>query len=227
MMDRDGNDPIELEQDLQNLEIINRWFGGRPAVISMLRQFVEALHLREVTVIDLCTGYGDHPRAMTEWASQQSPPIPIRIMAVDKQWDTLVSARRATPADRPIFFVQADARHLPFRDAAADISLCSLALHHFSEDDAALILTEARRVAARGVGCMDLMRGRLAYAAVWLLTAMILRARMTRHDARVSVLRAFSKDEFQDIANRAGWQKVWYNKLPWFRQSMLYLKDEA
>lgn len=223
-MDRDGNDPAELERDLRNLETINRWFGGRSAVLGILATFVRDLNLRQVLVIDICTGYGDHPRAMVAWARRRK--LSTTVIAVDRQWDTLTSARKATPTDAPIHFVLADARHLPFREAAADLSMCSLALHHFAEDDAAQVLEEARRVAARGVGCMDLRRGRLAYAAVWLLTAVILRDPMTRHDARISVLRAFSRDEFQDLALRAGWERIWYSRLPWFRQRMLYLKDK-
>ncbi len=105
-------------------------------------------------------------------------------MAVDMQFQTLQIARRATPPGEKMFFVQADARQLPFRNQGADLVFCSLALHHFAEKDALTVLQEMARVGRLGTACVDLVRSRFAAFCIWLLTTFIIRDPMVRHDAR-------------------------------------------
>ena len=84
---------------------------------------------------------------------------------------------------------------MPGEPGAYDFVFCSLALHHFSEDDAVRVLRRCRELARAGVMVADLERGWLAAAGVWLMTAVLYREPMTKYDARVSVRRAFSYDE--------------------------------
>ena len=73
-----------------------------------------------------------------------------------------------------------------------DIALCSLALHHFSDDDAVRVLRRCRELSKRFVLVSDLRRGFLLRSGVYILTALIFREPMTRFDARLSAQRAFS-----------------------------------
>jgi ubiquinone/menaquinone biosynthesis C-methylase UbiE len=170
------------------------------------------------TVVDLAAGYADQDRNLAERSHRNGAPW--RLIAVDFQRPTLRLARAATPTDLPVWFVQADARRLPFRPGSVDYAFSSLALHHFSDDDAVGVLAEMRRVARRGAVCIDLVRGRLATFCIWLLTALIFRDPMTRVDARTSVRRAFTHDELLDFARRAGWGAVVQTKFFWFQQSV-------
>ena len=75
--------------------------------------------------------------------------------------------------------------------------LCSLALHHFTEEDAVRLLRALPRTySADMFWSSDLRRGLFATVGVYLLTAMIFRDPMTRYDGRVSAARAFSFREF-------------------------------
>ncbi len=69
---------------------------------------------------------------------------------------------------------------------------------------------------------IDLVRGRLAYAATWLLTQVWMTDEATRHDGRLSVRRAFTGAEFRALAERAGWRGARWDKLPWFRQMISF-----
>jgi hypothetical protein len=66
----------------------------------------------------------------------------------------------------------------------------------------------------------DLRRGFLLRAGVYLLTALIFRELMTRHDARLSVMRAFSFSEMRDLAVRAGWENFQRGKFRFARQAI-------
>jgi 2-polyprenyl-3-methyl-5-hydroxy-6-metoxy-1,4-benzoquinol methylase len=105
-------------------------------------------------------------------------------------------------------------------NAPYDIVLNSLALHHFSEEDAIRLLRRCRELSRRFVLVSDLRRGFLATAGVYLLTALIFREPMTRYDARLSAKRAFSFTELDDLARRAGWQDFGHKKFRFARQAV-------
>jgi hypothetical protein len=60
------------------------------------------------------------------------------------------------------------------------------------------------RVARLGVVLNDLVRGRRVLLGAWLLTRTITRNRFTRHDAPMSVRRAYSIDEMTALLAAAG-----------------------
>ena len=217
IMDMPGQDEADLRVDLQNLERLNRTFGGRAAVEKMFRLLVDKT--RKILLVDLAAGYGDQGRNLIARARHRQ--CDVTVLAVDLQLQTLKIAREATPIGHKMYFVQADARQLPFRSRGADVVFCSLALHHFAEQDAVRVLGEMRRVCRLGAACVDLVRGRLAAFCIWLLTTFVMRNEMTRHDARLSVRRAFTHGELHSMAEQAGWANLRQIKFFWFQQAVL------
>jgi ubiquinone/menaquinone biosynthesis C-methylase UbiE len=205
LMDLPNQDENALRSDLEHLARLNRTFGGRKAVETIFHKLADKT--RKLVLIDLASGYGDHGRHLIGLA--QSRRHDVTIVAVDFQFQTLQIARQATPPSKKMFFVQADARQLPFRNKAADLAFCSLALHHFAEKDALTVLREMARV------------GRHAAFCIWLLTTFIIRDPMVRHDARLSVRRAFTNAEMKSLAHRAGWPNLKQIKFFWFQQAVL------
>jgi ubiquinone/menaquinone biosynthesis C-methylase UbiE len=217
LMDLPNQDEKALRSDLENLGRLNRTFGGRKAVEIIFHKLADKT--RKLVLIDLASGYGDHGRNLLGLAKSRRHDVTI--VAVDFQFQTLQIAREATPSSKKMFFVQADARQLPFRNKSADLAFCSLALHHFAEKDALTVLQEMARVGRHGTACIDLVRGRLAAFCVWLLTTFIIRDPMVRHDARLSIRRAFTNDEMKSLAHRAGWPNLKQVKFFWFQQAVL------
>ena len=217
LMDLPNLDENALRSDLKHLERLNRTFGGRKAVETVFHKLADKT--RSLVLIDLASGYGDHGRNLLGIAKERQHDVTI--VAVDFQFQTLQIAREATPAGKKMFFVQADARQLPFRNNAADLAFCSLALHHFAEKDALTVLQEMARVGRLGTACVDLVRSRLAAFCIWLLTTFIIRDPMVRHDARLSVRRAFTDAEMKSLAHKAGWPNLKQIKFFWFQQAVL------
>jgi ubiquinone/menaquinone biosynthesis C-methylase UbiE len=217
LMDLPNLDETALRSDLQNLERLNRTFGGRKAVETVFHRLADKS--RKLVLIDLAAGYGDHGRNLLGLAKARQHDVTV--VAVDFQFQTLQIAREATPASKKMFFVQADARQLPFRKHAADLAFCSLALHHFAEKDALTVMQEMARVGRFGTACIDLVRSRLAAICIWFLTTFLIRDPMVRHDARLSVRRAFTNEEMKALAHRAGWPNLKQIKFFWFQQAIL------
>jgi hypothetical protein len=77
--------------------------------------------------------------------------------------------------------------------------MCSQLLHHFDWPDAASVLRELNRVAARSVIVSDLRRSWIAAAGFWIVANVLRFDRVTRHDGVVSVLRGFTAAELRDV----------------------------
>jgi len=143
----------------------------------------------------------------------------VEIDAVDRQSATLEIARKLSTGYSEIFYREADILGW-YPVAPYDIVLCTLALHHFSNEDAVRLLCRCRKLSQKFVLVSDLRRGFLLKAGVYLLTALIFREPMTRYDARLSAERAFSFSEMRALAARAGWQNFGHKKFRFARQAI-------
>ncbi|HEY5894288.1 MAG TPA: methyltransferase domain-containing protein [Chthoniobacterales bacterium] len=205
----------ELETDLGNLQKLNRFFGAYRLIAWYLQRHLKPG--KTYRLLDLCTGSGDIPRFIIQWARRRN--ILVHIDAVDFLEPTLAIARARSKAFAEISFIRADAR-LFSADNPYDGVLCSLALHHFSETDAVVILQNMRRLARDFVLVADLERSRLTMLGVWFITATVFRQPMTVYDARLSARRAFSFKEFRQLAKIAGWQKIQHRRFLFGRQAI-------
>ena len=171
----------------------------------------------QMRVVDLATGSGDIPRLLVDYARRIGAQIEID--AVDRQPATLEIARSLS-GDYPEISYQA-ANILEWDCAQLyDIALCSLVLHHFSDQDAVKLLGRCRELSKKSVLVSDLRRGLLLRAGVYLLTGLIFREPMTRFDARLSAQRAFSFGEMRELAIQAGWKNFGRKKFRFARQAI-------
>lgn len=203
---------------------VNRFLGGTRAVLRPLRSLLRELPPASspVRILDIATGSADIPRAIIQEA-RRGRMLPadrrLEIVASDNHAKVQNLARRLTPIQQypEITIVEADALRLPFPDNAFDIALCSLALHHLSRDEAVTALREMERVTTTGFVVNDLLRDRLACALIWTLTRLVGANRLTRHDAPLSVLRAFTHAEYAAMARDAGISNFEARTAPMYR----------
>jgi 2-polyprenyl-3-methyl-5-hydroxy-6-metoxy-1,4-benzoquinol methylase len=215
MMDRPQPVSMELEGDLRNIRQLNRWFGSHRLVSQFVRRWIERGD--KLRIVDLATGSGDIPRLIVDYARKIGAEVEID--AVDKQSATLEIARKLSVDYPEIFYSEANI--LEWQTARAyDIVLCSLVLHHFSDEEAVRVLRRCRELSQKFALVSDLRRGLPATAGVYFLTALIFREPMTRYDARLSAARAFSFKELDKLARQAGWQDFGHKKFRFARQAI-------
>jgi ubiquinone/menaquinone biosynthesis C-methylase UbiE len=172
-------------------------------------------------VLDVGSGAGDVPLALVRDGARRG--VQVHVTCLDHSEQMLAIARRATGSDPALSFVRADGGALPFPDGAFDVVTCTLALHHFDPDGARALLRELRRVARVSPVVCDLRRSPTAFAATWLWSRTS-RNRLTRHDAPLSVRRAYTPAEALALARDAGWRAPRVRREPFFRMT---LTDEA
>jgi 2-polyprenyl-3-methyl-5-hydroxy-6-metoxy-1,4-benzoquinol methylase len=215
MMDRPQPVSAELERDLQYLRKLNRWFGSYRLVSSFICRWLKPG--ARARIVDLATGSGDIPRLIADCARKIGAQAEID--ALDRQPATVEIARKLSTRYPEICYREADI--LEWNSAETyDVVVCTLALHHFSDEDAVSVLRRCRELSRRSVLVSDLRRGFLLKAGVYLLTALIFREPMTRHDARLSAVRAFSFAEMRELALRAGWDHFGHKKFRFARQAI-------
>ena len=201
LMDRPDADDRELEAALRSLRGLNRYFGSHRLIRKFLRRWLKPGE--RLRVVDFATGSADIPRLVADHARRIGADV--QIDALDYQPATIRMARELSAAYPEIACTEADV--LSFGASREyDLVICSLALHHFSNEDAVRLLRRCREISRRFVLVSDLRRSVLATVGVHLLTALVYRDRMTREDARVSARRAFSFREFRELARQAGWE---------------------
>jgi 2-polyprenyl-3-methyl-5-hydroxy-6-metoxy-1,4-benzoquinol methylase len=221
LMDRPQPISPELASDLDNLRQLNRYFGSYALVLHFARRWIRRGD--RLRVLDLATGSGDIPRLLVDHA--RAAGAALSIDAVDYQSSTIAIAKELSAGYPEIEYHCADILEFGERQTY-DIVCCSLALHHFSDDDAVRVLRRCAELSTRHAVVADLRRGLLATIGVYLLTALIFRQPMTKYDGRESARRAFSYRELGKLARRAGWIEFKQRRFRFARQAIWMERDE-
>jgi hypothetical protein len=160
---------------------------------------------------------------MVDWARARD--ITLRIDAVDANAAILSIARRDC-SDYPEINLQTCDVLKFAAETRYDLVHCSLALHHFDEEDSVKLLRNARNWSNRWVLVADLERSFFTTLAIWTVTGLLYRDAVTVHDGRLSAERAFSFRELRQLAEQAGWQNFGHSRSMWCRQ-VLWLDERT
>lgn len=193
LLDRGMLASAELATNLADLARLNRLPGGAAASTGAVARLLDGAPGR---ILDVGTGVADIPVRMTArgWS----------VVALDSDPEVLAIARRSAGARAAVELVAGDGRSLPYPDASFDVAHCSLLIHHLDRTEAVALLREMRRVARRGVVVNDLRRGWLPLLSTAVAVAILGRCRATRHDGPLSVRRAYTVAELDDLLHEAG-----------------------
>jgi ubiquinone/menaquinone biosynthesis C-methylase UbiE len=211
LMDEPVDDVDELAANLRDVAFANAHLGGTAPVVRALRR------LGARRVLDVGSGAGDVALALVRDGALRG--VEVHVTCLDTSEQMLAIARRATGSGPALAFVRGDGESLPFGAGEFDATICTLALHHFEPDGAHRLLRELRRVARLSPVVCDLRRSPLALAATWLWSRTSCN-RLTRHDAPLSVRRAYTPGEALALARDAGWRAPRVRSEPFFRMTL-------
>ncbi len=179
----------ELRTNLGDLARLNRLPGGASASRAAIRRLVRPAAAPQV--LDVGTGSADLPMvfAAEGWT----------VVALEADPEVAARARERVGTAHRVRVLEGDARRLPFDAASVDVVHASLLLHHLDPPAAVAALREMARVARIGVVVNDLRRGWLPLLATGVAVAALGRCRATRHDGLLSVRRAYTMPELDDL----------------------------
>ncbi len=224
LLDAPVADPRLLARNLRDIRRINRFLGWTSLVVHTVAQTVARERLQNCSLLDIATGSADIPLAIARWARRQQ--LQLAITATDLSEQVLAAAQANCAGVSEITLERQNALALSYKDQSFDLALCSMALHHFSPDDAPTLLRELARVARRAVIVSDLQRSLSAYLGAWLLTHTLMPNQLTRHDAPVSVRRAYTPQELHALADAAGLHTASIRTVFPFRQVLVWQRSD-
>jgi 2-polyprenyl-3-methyl-5-hydroxy-6-metoxy-1,4-benzoquinol methylase len=205
LMDQPGLDADVHRQALRGLQRIN-WFSRSAAIVwPQIRAVAQTA--RPCRVLDIASGGGDVAIAIARRCRTWNPPI--EVLGVDMSGTAVEHARqnalRAGVAN--VLFQQLDVfeNSLP---ADYDVVMCSLFLHHLSNEQAVELLRKMAAATRRLVLVNDLRRTRLGYALAWWGGRLLTRSPIVHVDGPMSVVAAFTCDEALALAEQAGLAKA-------------------
>jgi ubiquinone/menaquinone biosynthesis C-methylase UbiE len=158
---------------------------------------------------------------MVCWARRES--IPLQIFALDLRHAHLQWAGRNLQTWPEIAFIQGDVLAPPFTEGSVDFVISSLFLHHFTADALIQALPKWARLARRSLIMTDLVRHPAPYWFMKTASPVFARSAITRHDAAVSIRRAYRPQELQRIAAEAGFAQA--RVYPYFPYRMILVID--
>jgi SAM-dependent methyltransferase len=202
------DDPA-LTRNLQELECVNNWLGGKATLISALdevcRRHPHLLEARTIAIADLGCGGGDLLRAVREWA--RSKRLDVELTGIDANRFMVRYAVEQSPVSGKIRFETADVLSEAFRTKRFDIVCLNTFCHHLGDADLVRLLRQLGTQASTAIIVNDLHRHWIAWMSIRWISRLLNFSYLARHDGPLSVLRAFRKRELMDLIERAGFDR--------------------
>lgn len=155
--------------------------------------------LSSFTLLDVGFGHGDMLRRIARWARAHG--MDATLTGVDLNPRSEVVARAATPAGDDITYCTGDAAALALRP---DVIVSSLVAHHMTDEEVVAFLRWMDRTAVRGWFVNDLHRHWVAWLGFRLLAFVMRWHPIVKHDGALSVRRAFTRAEWEQLVACAG-----------------------
>ena len=193
----------EVRRSLHDIRRINRYLGGTKVLGDATFSLLQKHDLQNATVLDIGTGSADLPLYLAQQAQRRK--LTIRVLALDISARHLQIAREDLRFEysKEIPLLQADAFQLPLRDKSVDIVISSLFLHHFRTPQIHRLLAEFERVSRVGWIVNDLVRHNVPLWFFRLTRPIFATSYLTRYDGEVSLRRAYTAREMQEIVRQS------------------------
>jgi SAM-dependent methyltransferase len=207
-----------LRRNLEELERINHWLGGYQVVTDALARLplTAAPWSQPLTLADLGCGGGDTLRVIARWARKRN--LPLNLEGLDA--NAFMVAYAAAKC-RPFPNIQIRLENIlspGFQSRQFDVIVCSLFCHHFTDQQLIDLFRQLHRQARVALIINDLHRHPLAYYGIKTLTRLLPCSHLVRHDAPLSVLRAFKRPDLERLLQQAGlqaWSLRWIWAFRW------------
>jgi len=183
---------------LDKLEIINRFLGGNSVTINGLKNLLKNQSKNKtITIVDLGCGNGDILRDVAKFGRKNN--YSFNLIGIDANLAAIEYAKELSKEYSELSFKTLDILSEDFKKQSYDVVLCTLFLHHFKNEELISFLKTTTNKATIGVVVNDLHRHKLAYY-LFKLIGFFIKNKMVRQDGLTSVLRAFKREDLENIA---------------------------
>ncbi|PTM10882.1 MAG: methyltransferase [Bacteroidetes bacterium] len=189
-----------LRDTLDKLGNINKWLGGNRVTLGGIKQLLKGQPKdKTYTIIDLGCGHGDILRLVADFGRNND--YSFQLIGIDANLDAIDYANELSLEYPELTFRNEDIFSEEFQNSNYDIALTTLFLHHFKEKEILTLLDGLSTNATLGIVVNDLQRSEIAYGLFRLLSLAISN-QMIVQDGLTSILRAFKKEDLENISQQ-------------------------
>ncbi|GEC73784.1 hypothetical protein SAMN05443543_11266 [Flavobacterium flevense] len=191
----------ELRSALDQIAKINQFLGGNKLTLEGIKKLLKNTDVsRTIVIADIGCGNGDMLRMLDRYGQKNN--INFQLIGIDANAFTINHARILSHDFKNIEYRCMDIFSEEFTTIHYDIVLCTLTLHHFSDEDIINIMTIFNKNTTMGIVINDLHRSKLAYVLFELICFVFNLNKMGRKDGLVSILRGFKKRELEAFSKK-------------------------
>ncbi|MEO6136292.1 MAG: methyltransferase domain-containing protein [Ginsengibacter sp.] len=215
------NIPFEdIALNMRELDFINSNLGGHRITIDGFKYLLQKR--KKISVCEIGCGGGDNLNAINEFCTRNN--IQADFIGIDINPECIDFAKTKSKI-KDIDFIVKDYRDVDFANHKPDIIFTSLFCHHFTDDELVEMIQRMNENSNIGFFINDLHRNSVAYHFIKYATKLFSKSYLTKNDAPISVLRGFTKKEWQIIFKKA---KVKVSLIQWkwaFRYLVIVQKN--
>ena len=191
----------ELKDALDQIARINQLLGGNKVILQGLKKVLkEADTSATITIADIGCGNGDMLRMLSKFG--QKNKLNFHLIGIDANAFTINYAKKLSAEYSNIEYKCVDIFNEDFKTMPFDIILCTLTLHHFTNEQILRIISIFSNNAKTGIIINDLHRSKLAYRLFEMICVVFNLNRMSREDGLISILRGFRKNELEEFSKK-------------------------
>ncbi|MDX6182605.1 methyltransferase domain-containing protein [Flavobacterium sp. Fl-77] len=191
----------ELRAALDQIANINQLLGGNRITLNGVKKLLKKTDITKTIVIaDIGCGNGDMLRMLAQYGLKHT--INFKLIGIDANEYTINYAKTLSDEYSNIEYACIDIFSEDFKAIQYDIVLCTLTLHHFTNEQILNIITIFSTNATTGIIVNDLHRSKLAYRLFEIVCTIFNLNRMSREDGLVSILRGFKKTELEEFSKK-------------------------
>jgi SAM-dependent methyltransferase len=187
----------DLEQNLEEIEWVNRNLGGTAASALPILSYIKQNPGKNITIADVGCGSGD---VLKKIQMSVQPGTPIQLIGVDANEHIIEFAQKKHFHYHEISFIHANVINQPQQIPKATVYMLNLFLHHFTEKEIDTLLNNILANQPTFLVINDLQRSRLAYLLFTLLCKIKNASYVTLNDGRLSILKGFNRSEMKKMA---------------------------
>ena len=196
-----------LAQNLRELALTNYWLGGNQVTIGGVARLLHNSEVRKenlLTIADLGCGGGDMLKTLAIWLRKKR--LTADLVGIDANAFMTSYAQKQTATFPEIRYEQCDIFTENFQQKQFDVVTMTLFCHHFTDTQLIDLLAHLKKQTRIGIVINDIHRHWLAYYSINLIARLLRASYLYQHDSKLSVLRAFRKNEVESILKKAGFE---------------------
>ncbi|MDR7211057.1 methyltransferase domain-containing protein [Flavobacterium piscis] len=191
----------ELQSALDQIARINRLLGGNKLTLNGTKELLKKINTSEpITIADIGCGNGDMLRMLANYGSENN--MNFKLIGIDANAFTIDYAKSLSVSFPVIEYICVDIFSEEFKTLQYDIVLCTLTLHHFTNEQITNIISIFNKNATIGIVINDLHRSKLSYRLFELICFVFNLNKMSREDGQVSILRGFKRKELEEFSKK-------------------------